>query len=433
MLRFWLPLLSLTCFSLLAACAAPSPSPAPLPDLVGDWRAVLASPGGELPFTLRVRQEGDGLTAVAVNGREEAPFSAVAVDGRQVEFAIDVYDAEISAQVSEDGSSLTGRWRKTIPDGDSTLPFAATRDDVRRFLPLAEAGLAPGAAEAPGAESVAGTWAVEFREVPVDPESAAEPARAEFNQSGDTVRGTFLTPTGDYRYLAGTYQEGLLRLSTFDGAHAFLFEARVLEDGTLAGEFWSRDSYHARWSAERSDDVALPDAWSQVGLTNDDGTLEFTFPNLAGDPVSLSDERFVGKVVLVNVFGTWCPNCNDEAPLLAQWHREYRRQGFEVVGLAYEFSGDPERDGEQVRRFAERYGIEYPLLLAGISDKAAAGETLPDLTAVLSYPTTIFIGRNGKVRRIHSGFTGPGTGEHFDELIAEQTALIEELLAEETS
>ncbi len=133
---------------------------------------------------------------------------------------------------------------------------------------------------------------------------------------------------------------------------------------------------------------------------------------------------------MVNVFGSWCPNCNDEAPLLAEWYRRYRDRGLEIVGLAYEFTGDPERDRRLVRRFAKRYGIDYPLLLAGVSDKAAAAETLPDLTAVLSYPTTIFIGRDGKVRKIHSGFAGPGTGRHHEELVAKLEAAIEELLAE---
>ena len=184
---------------------------------------------------------------------------------------------------------------------------------------------------------------------------------------------------------------------------------------------------------EEEGQALLPDAWTQVGLTGDSGDFHFEFPDLEGSPVSLQDSRFRGKVVLVNVFGSWCPNCNDEAPLLAEWHRRYRDAGLEIVGLAYEFTGEPERDREQVRRFAARYGIEYPLLLAGISDKTAAGATLPDLTAVLSYPTTLFIDRQGKVRRIHSGFTGPGTGDHYARLVAEFEGLIESLLAEQAS
>ncbi len=390
-------------------------------DLIGDWRAVLASPGGELPFTLTVEDEGGWLRAVAQNGDERAPFSHVELDGKKVVFRLDFYDADIEATMVAEGR-LEGRWRKTAPEGESSLPFTATKGSAARFVEAVEP--APGGSAVP---EIDGVWAVEFRD-----EDGTEPARGELQQNGEEVTGTFLTPTGDYRFLEGTYEQGVLRLSTFDGAHAFLFHAQAQTDGTLVGDFWSRDSYHAEWTARRleSDESILPDAWQQVGLTNEEGTFSFSFPDSAGNAVSLDDPRFENKVVLVNIFGTWCPNCNDEAPLLATWHRRFRDQGLEVVGLAYEFTGNPERDSAMLERFAERYSIQYPLLLAGTSDKEKAAETLPDLTSVVAFPTTIFIGRDGKVRKIHSGFAGPGTGSHHAKLVAELESLIRELLAE---
>ena len=415
-------------FLLFAGCSAPDAGPPAQPALVGEWRAVLESPGGELPFLLRIEAEDsdvpdDGLKAVAVTAGEEVPFSDVQQEGSRVVLRFAWYDSEISARF-EDGA-LVGEWRKTVPGGDSRLPFKASRNAAVRFPPAesADGSRAEGAVAIP---TVDGAWTVEFRD-----EDGEEAALGTFRQRGDTVTGTFLTPTGDYRFLEGSYEEGLLRLSTFDGAHAFLFHARAQGNGSLHGDFWSRDSYHATWIARPAtgDEGTLPDPWQQVELTNDDGRLSFRFPDLEGQAVSLQDPRFANKVVLVNVFGTWCPNCNDEAPLLAQWHRRYRDQGLEIVGLAYEFSGDPTRDSEMIGRFAERYGIEYPLLLAGVSDKSKASATLPDLSAVLSYPTSIFVGRDGKVRRIHSGFAGPGTGKHYEQLVHEFETLIEELLA----
>jgi thiol-disulfide isomerase/thioredoxin len=392
----------------------------------GSWRAVLASPGGELPFELEISQEEGSLQAVAITATERVPFSSVTVDGQQVELAFSWYDSEINAELAADGDTLTGTWRRTSPDsGNSTLPFAASRGKASRFRDPADTGVTTGAAQA--LPHVGGYWAVEFQD-----EDGSEPARGEFRQQDTTVTGTFLTPTGDYRYLEGSYEEGLLRLSTFDGAHAFLFHARAQEDGTLEGDFWSRDSYHATFTARQMDraETVLPDAWELVGLTNDEHRFGFNFPDLNGQPVSLEDPRFADKVVLVNIFGSWCPNCNDEAPLLADWHRRYGPQGLEIVGLAYEFSGDPERDRTMVRRFAERYGLEYTLLLAGISDKAKAAATLPDLSAVIAYPTSIFIGRDGRVRKIHSGFNGPGTGVHHEELVQELENTLKTLLAE---
>lgn len=390
-------------------------------DLIGDWRAVLASPGGQLPFTLTVEDQGGWLRAVAQNGDERAPFSHVELQGNKVLLRLDFYDAEIEAEMVAEGR-LEGRWRKTASEGDSTLGFSATKGTAPRFTEATEP--APGASAIP---EVSGVWAVEFRD-----EDGTEPARGELQQDGSRVRGTFLTPTGDYRFLDGSYEQGVLRLSTFDGAHAFLFHARAETDGTLSGNFWSRDSYHAEWTARRlaPDESILPDAWQQVGLTNDEGNFSFSFPDLEGKAVSLDAPRFKNKVVLVNIFGTWCPNCNDEAPLLATWFRRFKDQGLEVVGLAYEYTGNPERDAAMVARFADRYSIQYPLLLAGTSDKQKAAETLPDLTSVVAFPTTIFIGRDGKVRKIHSGFSGPGTGSHHAQLVAELEGLIRELLAE---
>lgn len=403
----------------LTACG-PAEAPPATPDLTGTWRAVLASPGGELPFTLDVK----GGSAVAINGEERAPFSDLRVDGDRVTLEIDWYDSVIDATLSPEGDRLQGEWRKTVPEGISRLPFTAVRGETDRFLPVA------GSREGTPLPSVDGSWKVVFTD-----QDGTEPAVGQLRQEdGDPrVAGTFLTPTGDYRFLEGEYRGGVLRLSCFDGAHAFLFVARATEEGGLEGDFWSRDNYHATWTArplESDREDPLPDPYQLARLTNQERRFHFQLPDLEGHPVSLRDERFEGKVVMVNIFGSWCPNCNDEAPVLAGWYRQYRDQGLEIVGLAFEVSGDPERDAVFVRRFAERHGIEYPLLLAGNSDKAAAANLLEDLDQVVAYPTTIYIGRDGKVRKIHSGYAGPGTGERHHELVAELEALIEELLAE---
>ncbi len=400
------------------ACGAhPQDVDPPAADLLGSWRGVLASPGGELPFSLRLDHDGPRLRAVIENGSEEAPITRVEREGDRLVFRFDHYDSEIEAKLA--GGKLEGRFRRTIPSGDSVLAFTAVKDDHQRFRPVTRQGAA--------LPSVAGTWVVDF----VDDEGR-ETAQGEFVQEGSRVTGTFLTATGDYRFLDGSFENGILRLSCFDGSHAYLFEAAAQTDGTLRGDFWSRESYHATWTARpaATAEQILPDAWAQVGLKNADGSFHFEFPDLDGRPLSLADPRFRGKVVVVNLFGSWCPNCNDEAPLLAAWSHRFHDQGLEIVGLAFEYTGKPDRDREQVRRYAARHAIDYPLLLAGTSDKKKAAAALPELTRVAAFPTTLFIGRDGKVRKIHSGFAGPGTGSHHSELVAELEGLIQQLLAE---
>jgi len=412
-----------------AGCGRPAPPPpADLggggDTLAGIWRAELASPGGPLPFTLRFTDTPEGLAATVINRDEAAPASGVEVRDEAVVVRFDVYDAEITASLDPTHAHMVGTWRRTGEGGiDSTLAFSASRGDSGRFRPRSEGTLA---AAQRALASVAGVWATTFSD-----EDGDEVARGELSQDGARVTGTFLTPTGDYRFLDGSFEDDLLRLSTFDGAHAFLFHARAQPDGTLRGDFWSRDTYHATWVAHRARDgeSILPDPWSEVSLTNDQGRFRFAFPDLDGHTVTESDPRFAGKAMLINIFGTWCPNCNDEAPLLAAWDRRYRDRGLAIVGLAFEFTDDLERDRRQLERFATRHAIDYPLLLAaGTSDKADAAEALPDLDRIVAYPTSVFVGRDGIVRRIHSGFAGPGTGAHFDALIAELEALIESML-----
>lgn len=396
-------------------------------DLQGLWRVVLESPGGELPFSIEIGEPGASPPAVILNGDERAPFSHVTIDDETVVLAMDWYDSRIVATLNETNDRMTGTWTKRSAEGASQLPFHAVRGESHRFGPRKIHSSDAAAAENIP-PTVDGVWRVQFAD-----ESGTDEARGEFHQEGARVTGTFLTPLGDYRFLEGDYANGFLRLSCFDGGHAFLFTAEAQPDGNLRGDFWSRDSYHATWTAApigEDNPDQMPDPWSIVKVANSQSKLRFSFPDLNGNPVSLADDRFTDKVVLVNLFGSWCPNCNDEAPVLAEWYRRYRGRGFEIIGLAYEFTGDPERDRGVLGKFASRYGIEYPLLLAGISDKSEAAKTLPDITDVVAYPTTIFVGREGRVRRIYTGFAGPGAAGHHERLIAEFEAIIEAMLDE---
>lgn len=376
------------------------------PILAGLWRGVLQSPGGELPFGIQMAKTSDGYEAKILNGPERVDTSAVVVNGNQVEIQFSWYDARIKATYDPKTNSLSGAWSKTAPQKLSSLPFTATKGYSYRFKQPSQNS---------STTQVAGIWQAEF----VD-EDETTLAVGEFNQSGQKVNGTFLTPTGDYRFLAGHAMGGELKLSAFDGAHAFLFDAKLV-DGQLTGGFWSRDTYHATWTAVLNDNAyaVLPDSWDLVNVTTADNTVSFAFDDLNGQLVQLSDERFKDKPVLINLFGTWCPNCNDEAPILVQFYDKYHADGLEIVGLAFEFTEDIERDKKQINEFKNRYGIQYPLLRAGINDKEEAAKALGFLDKVVAYPTSIFLNRDHQVVNIHSGFAGPGTGDHFTKLVAE--------------
>ncbi|MBI3450844.1 MAG: TlpA family protein disulfide reductase [Acidobacteria bacterium] len=415
-----LALLAVVAVAVTHSPAGPAPASANPRSPIGSWRAAVVSPGGDIPFGLVVEKGVGPLSAYVVNGDEKVLFTSVNISGAKLTLRFDHYDSQIVAEISADGASMTGTWTKQAGKDRPVMPFTARRVSTpARFDPR---GAASGAASV---SDVSGSWDAVF----VD-DDGKSPATAELKLTGERLLGTFLTPTGDYRYLEGDYGAGVLRLSCFDGGHAFLFVAKARGDGTLAGDFWSRGAYHATWTASRSKPSIslLPDSFAMTALKNPTGRLSFAFPDLDGKRVSLADARFKGKVVLVDVFGSWCPNCNDQAPVLEELYARYHARGLEIVGLAYEMTGEAARDAVFVRKYAERHHVSYPLLLAGTSDKAEASATLPDLSGVLAFPTLVFVGREGEVKAIHTGFAGPGTGAHFTELKAQYVKRIEELL-----
>lgn len=418
MFRFLLPLLALT---LLMDCNSEKTkaSPASAPPLLktGFWRAVLASPGGELAFSLKIENDGDGYRATVHNGDERLLLDRAQIDSNgEILLSIDHYESEFQAKLNESGTEMLGEWTKVSgADKLSRLPFHATFGQTERYPATSP--------EEP--VDLAGRWAVSFD----NNEGEPQPAVAEFQQSGNRLLGTFLTPTGDYRYLEGVVDGNQMVLSCFDGGHAFLFKAVLGEENHLQGDFWSRDTWHETWSAVRDETAVLEDPFHLTALKDDLTTFRFSFPDLEGNLVNQDDPRLQNRVRVISIFGSWCPNCNDEAPFLQELYEDYRERGLAVIGLAFEMTGDTERDIRVIKRFQKRHGLTYPILLAGGStNKAQAARTLPDLNHVLAFPTTIFIDRQGKVAAIHTGFAGPGTGIHYQNLKRTVREKIESLL-----
>jgi thiol-disulfide isomerase/thioredoxin len=385
------------------------------------YEAWLDSPGGRLAFGLELASEEGSWQAWLRNGPEriEVPEVLYDRDAGVLTLAMPHYDATVEATVHEAGRRLEGRWRKRRGlDRWGELPFHATVVDS-----IGPAAVAPLAQLAP-------RWRIDFS-------SSEDDAVGLFTLNPDgSVHGTILTTLGDYRYLAGGIVGSRLRLSCFDGAHAFLFDAQLQDDGTLAGRFWSGDSWEESWTAVADPDVALPDSFAQVPLAPGIDPAEplplagLRFPDETGAMRDLGDPAFRGKVTVISLFGSWCPNCNDEAVLWAELDELYHDRGLRIVGLAFELTGERERDIQQLGRFRARFDLEHPLLLAGTADKKKAREAFPLLAQVKSYPTAIFLDHTGRVRAIHSGFSGPATGAAHERLRAGYLDLIETLLAE---
>lgn len=410
---------------LVAGCEGPEPAAQPSPDRPlsdsrlpgqnlpdGPWRMVMSLPGGPAPVRMDLNLSAAPSAAVFINGSERVSADRVVVEDQQVIMEFSAFNNRL--RLAPDGDGLAGTLSLVKRGYTQEIPVTMRPGEDHRFSTHPEAEV-----------NITGRWAVTF----TDEEGKESEAVGEFDQEGSRVTGTFLTPLGDYRFLAGEVDGDTLKLSTFDGAHAFLFTAEAGADGVLQGDFWSGEQWHESWRAVRDFDAALPDPYEATRLSGDQA-VDFTFPDLSGEPVSLSDPRFRGKVVLITLAGTWCPNCADEAKFLAPYYQANRERGLEAVGLLFEHFGDFETAAERGRVWKATHGIEFPLLVAGTSDKRQASGTLPFLDRVRAFPTMIFIDRAGQVRKIHTGFNGPGTGEHFEQFRRSFTAMVDELLAE---
>ncbi len=377
------------------------------------YRATVLLPGGPASFGLILRENGNTSEVVLVNGPERIRVRQVEIDGNRYTMRLPAFNSTLSAR--RQGDTFEGTLTLVKRGGnEQVMPFHA--------VPLE----APNeSAKQPGVH-VTGRWAVAF----IDDAGDTSRAVAEFVQRGDSLAGTFLTPTGDYRYLAGTVEDRSFSLSCFDGAHAFLFTASVTETDSILGEFWSGTSWHERWVAVRDITASLPDAASLTTLREGTNRFEFSFPDVDGRIVTQDDERFRGHVTVITLAGSWCPNCHDEAAFLARLYDRLHDDGLEAVGLMYEHYRDFARAARQVRRFAGKHRIHYPLLVAGYSDKKEAAATLPSLDRIVAFPTIIVLDRAGTVRRIHTGFSGPATGAHYVEFTREFTSFVTNLLAE---
>jgi peroxiredoxin len=382
---------------------------------LGTYRVVLQTPGGELPFGLELKQQDSGLIGYLVNGQERLQLSDVKITGSHLEIRMPGYENVLTADAA--GNELQGEVFLVKLNGKNQhVPLHAALGQDFRFFENASSDNA----------DVSGRWAVKF----IDDSGTPEPAVGEFSQSHDVVSGTILTTTGDHRYLAGQVKGDELYLSTFDGAHVFLYKAKIIPDGSLDGDWWSGLAYHEKWTGKRDATARLPDAYGVTAMRDGVKQFDFAFPDLAGKTVSSKDPQFRGKVLIVALAGSWCPNCHDEAAFLAPLYKDYRAKGLEIVSLQFEHFGDFEHAAQATQRFRQHYGIEYTTLIAGISDKDEAAKKLPMLKSFVAFPTTVFIDRKGNVRKIHTGYTGPATGDHYVQFVNEVKTTLDQLLAE---
>ncbi|GAC1441209.1 MAG: hypothetical protein NVSMB63_08600 [Sediminibacterium sp.] len=383
----------------------------------GAWLGQLVRRDGHtISFHFNITTEKGKTVLYVVNAAERMRVPKIKLTRDSVFIEMPVFESAFKAKRISD-NHWEGIWTKGGAFKQQVMPFIAEAQH-RRTAPVFK----------PALVDITGRWAITFTKG----DELSKPAIGEWQQKGNTLSGTILTPTGDYRFLSGNISGDSLRLSTFDGGHAYLFTARVNSDQQITnGMFYSGAVAAEPWDAVKNEKASLPDVASMY-LKNGEERLDFRFPDLDKKWVSINDARFKNKVVIIQIMGSWCPNCMDETAFLSNYYNHNKQRGVEIIGLAYEYSTDFERSRKSIRKFKDRFNVRYTLLNTGVTvtDSLRTEKTLPQFTRIKSFPSTIFIGRDGKVARIHTGFEGPGTGKHYEALKKDFEETVDKLLKE---
>jgi len=383
----------------------------------GIWRATVKTESGvEVPFNFILSGSAGKKQLYIINGDERFKVNVIEKDNDSLFIQIPMFDCEIKAKIGN--GTLTGQSIKHLAAKDIIMEFNAKQDVSWRFL---KTPVKP-------KYNSTGRWSAPF----VNQEGKTNILIGEFKQDANRLTGTFLSTTGDYRFLEGTISDDKLFLSSFNGSDIYLFTATLKSDSTIAdGKFYSGYSAIKTWTAKKDEKAMLPDADSLIALNPGYKNIDFSFQGLDSKNVSLSDSKFRKKVVVVQFLGSWCPNCMDETAYLVPFYKEFRTRGVEIVGLAYERTKDFEKSKKSLQNLKDRFGIKYDLLITGYTDNAAEViKSMPMLNKFMGFPTTIILDKKGNVRKIHTGFSGPGTGDHYTEFKSEFEKFIGDLLAE---
>ena len=396
-------------FVLATAAMLALPPIARAQSLAGLWDATVVVGGVDVPFRMEITGSGAGVKGSFFNGDEKVTSTSGRFTNGALALSFDEYETKLEATLKD--GRLEGQYSRGTRG--APYPFQA-----KRFV------AAPPADER--VPSIAGLWNIQTKSA--KGESAWHLI---VRQSGPEVSAVILRVDGDTGTLTGAFRHGTFVLGHFSAARPMRLEILPQADGSLSlVQNDERDKPLTAIRAEQALAKGLPQPSDPSRFTSvKDPTepLRFSFADLNGKIVSNADDRFRGKVIIVDISGSWCPNCHDETPFLVELYRKYHDRGLEIVALSFEEAAQL-KNPTRLRAFIKHYGIQYTVLVAG--EPREASEKLPQTVNLNSFPTTFFLGRDGRVRSAHAGFPGKASGKFHEEAKQEMTHTVERLLAE---
>lgn len=376
----------------------------------GKWHAELQlNDSTQLPFFIEITNKSE---FIVINGKEKITLE-LKILGDSCELVFPYFNSKLIVnQITR--HSLKGYWINYNKGKNYTIPFKARIHKNTTRFPIDEKA---------EHQNFDGKWKTTFE--PGTPD--AYMGIGLFDQDHPSlISGTFLTETGDYRFLDGNVSGNSIFLSCFDGSHAFLFKGKET-NGVINGSFYSGTHWWSEWLAERDDHFELKNPESLTYI-KDSSLLQIDLKSIDGTDFHYPNPAFNDKVVIIQIMGTWCPNCLDESQYFKQLYSKYHEKGLEIIAIGYETGNSFEDYSRNILRLKNKLNVDFTYLVGGPAKKGVASEQFKMLNEVISFPTSIFIGKDGKVKRVHTGFNGPGTGAYYEEYTLKTEALIQDLL-----
>ncbi|HXH74134.1 MAG TPA: TlpA disulfide reductase family protein, partial [Bacteriovoracaceae bacterium] len=357
----------------------------------GPWRFELKTTNAVVPFIINFKYFKNKLTGELINGKEKIKLSDMIIDDKTLSIPLQTYEVTLNMKRSTD-VYMSGELVRHNKNPKVTIPVQASFGQKYRYPQD----------KYTAAINLQGKWSVTMK----DEDGVVSPGILIFDQQKEKLSGTIMTPTGDYRYFEGFVSNKNFEAASFDGVFNYVLRGE-LKDKVLKAALLSNSITNIEGTLDPK--ASLPDPYKHTQVE----ALNFSFPDLKGNLISLNDKRFKNKPVVVQFFGSWCPNCMDEMNFLIPWYNQNQKRGVEIIALAFERSVDPTEAKKQLIKVSTKKKVPYPLLIGGSTSEDKPKDKISGLKNFISFPTTVFLNKRHEVVKVHAGFTGPSTGEYF--------------------
>lgn len=389
-------LMILACFSALAAELN-----------AGPWRFLLKTTNADIPFVVKFSYQDKKLIGILRNGAESIALDEISDTNGSISIPLQTYELSLELSVLSK-NSVSGYLVRHNKNPIVKTPVIGTFGHKQRYdIDKNNKAMI----------DLTGKWSIDM----VDEQGTKTSGIGKFVQKKNKLKGTILSPTGDFRYLEGYVNGNSFEAASFDGVYNYVLRGSVT-NGKMEAALLS--NFRTKITGLMNPSAELPDAYKQTEMKD----LKFIFPDLKGQSVALTHEKFKHKPVIVQIYGSWCPNCVDEMNFLIPWYRQNAKRGIEIIALAFERSLSIESATRQLLKVQKKLNVPYLILQAGSTSEDTPADKLPGLTNFISFPTTIFLNKKHEVVKVHAGFSGPSTGEFFEKWKEEFNQTVNQLL-----